>query len=229
MVRGRARLLLLALLFGSVLCQEQSDDLRKQDTIEQNTRICEEYLNTVGTAFDEGGVDGLTKAAYTLAVDNPVGPYIWCYKNITKDVRPGEIVRLLSPYLPSNTTLKDSTTVVDPSKFLTKIDSVAKQAIANCCGAPNYFNFSLPFNQNKSMIGSMYFDSERDFIGTSEKYPGTTDSYFFCGCPVRNVATTPRNNTYAELYLAGTPAVSACPLAIVSTFAVMLGLLMIIV
>lgn len=204
---------LLVVVVALLIALVRGQDLRAEldNIIQENTKICEGYLSTVGDAFDQGGVEGLTRAAYTLAVDNPLGPYIWCYKNIAKDVRPGEIVRLLSPYLPANTTLKDSTTIADPSKFLNKIKEVAQAAMDNCCGAPNYFNFSLPFNQNKSMGGSMYFDSEREFIGTSEKYPGSTDSYFFCGCPVTNIANTPRNNTYAELYLAGSPVAPVSP------------------
>lgn len=218
-------LVAVAFLVGTVRGQSLIDEL--DNNIQKNTKICEGYLDTVGTAFDDGGIEGLTKAAYTLAVDNPVGPYIWCYKNISKDVRPGEIVRLLSPYLPANTTLKDSTTVADPSIFLSKIQEAAQRAMDTCCGAPNYFNFSLPCNQSASMSGSMYFDSEREFIGTSEKYPGTENSYLLCGCPVNNISKTQRNNTYAETYLAGTGS-SESSASSLSTSVVLLLLLMVV-
>lgn len=181
------------------------------------------YLQDIGTSFDQGGIEGLTKTAYTLAVDNPTGPYIWCYKNIADGAKPGELVRLLSPYLPSNTSLADSTTLANPSLFLNKIEEVSQLAMDTCCGAPNYFDFSLPFNQSQSMAGSMLFDGEREYIGTSEKLPGTEDSYFFCGCAVTELADTPRNNTYAEMYLAATGSpVSSSSLTLGSLSAVLM-------
>jgi hypothetical protein len=172
----------------------------------ENTEICKNYLSEADSSYARGGVDALTLTAFTLAVENPTGPYLWCYKNITKDVQGTDIVRLLSPYLPANVTLSQSTTDKSPTRFLNKVEEVARTAVENCCGDDNLFNFSLPFNQTRSMVGSMFFDSERDYIGMTEALPsdqgGAPSSYFFCGCSVTGIESSPRNNTFAEMYLA---------------------------
>jgi hypothetical protein len=174
--------------------------------VDENTKICQNYLSEADSSYARGGVDALTLTAFTLAVENPTGPYLWCYKNITKDVQGADIVRLLSPYLPANVTLSQSTTDRSPTRFLNKIEEVARTAVDSCCGDNNLFNFSLPFNQTRSMVGSMFFDSERDYIGMTEALPsdqgGTPTSYFFCGCSITGIDSSPRNNTYAEMYLA---------------------------
>ena len=182
----------------------QAQDLFQD--VQENTEICRQYLSEADASYQSGGVDGLTLTAFTLAVENPTGPYLWCYKNITKDVQGTDIVRLLSPYLPANVTLLQSTTDNSPTRFLNKVEDVAKTAVENCCGDTKLFNFSLPFNQTRSMAGSMFFNSERDYIGMTEAIPsgqgGTPSSYFFCGCSITGIDSAPRNNTYAEMYLA---------------------------
>lgn len=193
----KTRAFLLTILASYCSCLAQSDDSKSRAAYME---ICKGFLTQASDAYDNGGIRPMIATIYRQHVAFEDGAYLYCYRNLQENG--AEVVRLLSPYLPPNVTLGDVDNDQDPAlqqKFYSAVSNASLEAIDNCCGKDSLFEFSLPFNQAKSSDGKIDYDGERDFVAFSQN---TGDEYFFCACPLNGYVQGPRNNTYAERYLA---------------------------
>jgi hypothetical protein len=181
----------------------QSSNAQETNGVDENQRdiykdICTGYISTVRASFTTGGLPGLTRSAYQLAVDNPTGPYLSCTE-IYPGVSGPDIRVLVNPFLPLNKTLAELSAVQGSSDLTKALELSAEKAIDSCCGG-ELISFGLPFNQSESHSGSIVVaEAERDFIAFSEELNDST--YIFCGCPITDVPDGERNNTLALEYL----------------------------
>lgn len=188
--------------FVLLLIQSRTTNAQEMTMVDGNQRdsykdVCTGYISTVKASYTTGGgLPGLTRSAYQLAVDNPTGPYISCTQ-IYPGISGSDIRVLVNPFLPSNKTLAELSQ--GSSESLTKaLETSAEKAIDSCCG--ELLSFGLPFNQTESQNGTIVVaEAERDFIGFAEELNDST--YIFCGCPITDVSDGERNNTLALEYL----------------------------
>lgn len=201
MGKGQTWVLVLYLLLSLV----QSSNAQETKVVDENQResykdVCTGYISTVKASFTTGGLPGLTRSAYQLAVDNPTGPYLSCTE-IYPGVSGPDIRVLVNPFIPSNKTLAESSPVQGSSDLTKALEMSAEKAIDSCCG--ELISFGLPFNQSESQSGSIVVaEAERDFIAFAEELNDST--YIFCGCPITGVPEGERNNTLALEYLSQT-------------------------
>lgn len=167
---------------------------------------CTTYLNNAERSFAEGGFSGLVLDAYKSYLDNPTGPYIFCYKNIPEDISTNisQIERFVHPYL-ANETLQASMSVQPAQlaqQYYDGYELAVNQSRSTCCG--EYFQFSLPFNQTASEADGLPTLSNvtREYVGLAETYQQNGErAYFFCACPFTGVPSGPRDNSNALLAL----------------------------